>query len=263
MSRSVLRALWLVVAVALAAPAASPSQTTSQAIARGDSLIRAFRTHEAIDAYRTGLSAAPDDPTLLWKTSRALATLSAETPGHEGDEPFLTEAVSLARKAVEVAPQMARAHTTLSASLGLYGRFLAHTHRVRKAREVVAIGHEVVGHAERAIELDPTDFAPYVILGIYHRELATVHPLVKVVARAFIDDWPQTSLEESRDYLAKAVQLAPRDVTSRLQLARTLLAMGDDDAARRELERVIGLPAREALDLVEQREARELLSKLG
>jgi hypothetical protein len=41
------------------------------------------------------------------------------------------------------------------------------------------------------------------------------------------------------------------------------MAMGDENGARRELGRVIGLPAREALDLVEQREARELLSKLG
>jgi tetratricopeptide (TPR) repeat protein len=263
-----LKAVAVGLAVASALPEAAlaqvvPTNKAAHAIARGDSLMRAFRTDDAIAAYRAGLADAPDDPMLLWKTARALATLSAETPGNEGDEPLLAEAVSLARKAVDSAPQMARAHTSLSGSLGLYGRFLAHTHRVRKAREVVAIGHEVVAHARRAIELDPADFAPYVILGIYHRELSTVHPLVKVVAKAFIDDWPHTSLGESRAYLEKAVQLAPDDVTSRLQLARTLMAMGDENGARRELGRVIGLPAREALDLVEQREARELLSKLG
>jgi tetratricopeptide (TPR) repeat protein len=253
----------LVTALVLVVPSLSPAQPQSQAIVLGDSLMRAFRTQEAIAAYRTGLAERQRDPTLLWKTARALAMSSAETLGDEGDERPLAEAVSLSRTAVEVAPQMARAHTTLAATLGLYGRFLAHTYRVRKAREVVAIGHEVYAHARRAIELDPHDFAPYVILGIYHRELATVHPLVKVIAKTFIDDWPHASLDESRAYLTKAAALAPRDVTTRLELAKTLLAMDDQAAARRELERVIALPPRETLDLVEQQKARELLSKLG
>jgi tetratricopeptide (TPR) repeat protein len=263
-----LSVLAIAAAIAPALPKATFGQTVhavlaSDAISSGDSLIQAFRTREALATYRAGLAAAPDDPVLLWKTARALATLSAESPDVGNDEALLAEAVSLARRAVRVGPDVARAHTTLAATVGLYGKLLAHKYRIRKAREVIAMGHEVHAHAKRAIELDPNDYAPYVILGIYHRELSTVHPLVKVAAKSFLGGWPAVSLDQSLAYLQKASRLAPRDVTTRLELARTLVAMERYEAAREELREVLALPPRENLDLVEQRKARELLTRIG
>ena len=263
-----LTALAIAVAITPALPAAMSAQAVpridaADAIERGDSLMRAFRTREAIATYRAGHAAAPDDPVLLWKTARALATLSAESQGSENDEALLAEAVALARRSVEAGPGIARAHTTLAVTLGRYGKVLAHKYRVRKARDVIAIGHEVHAHARRAIELDPGDFAPYVVLGVYHRELATVHPLVKVVAESFLGDWPAVSLEQSLAYLSKASRLAPRDVTTRLELGRTLMAMERYDEARQELVAVLALPPMENLDRVEQGQARELLTQIG
>jgi len=262
------RVLRAMVLAALIVPAPALAQTpaataATRAIERGDSLRRAFRTQEAIAAYRVGLAEAPDDATLLWKTARALATLSAETPSTRDDEALLAESVALSRRAVRAAPGLARAHTVLAASLGLYGSHLGHKYRVRKARQVIAIAREVHAETQRAIELDPNDFGPYVILGIWHRELTVVHPLAKAVARTFLGGYPDVSLEESARYLERAVRLAPDDVTARLELARTYLAMDRDEEARGALQRVLALPAQEKLDLVEQRKARELLERIG
>jgi tetratricopeptide (TPR) repeat protein len=256
------------VLVMLVVPAPALAQTpaseaATRAIEHGDSLRRAFRTQEAIAVYRAGLAETPDDATLLWKTARALANLSAETPDAGDDVALLTDSIELARRAVRVAPQLARAHTALAASLGLYARHLGHTHRARKAREVIAIAREVHAESQRAIELDPNDFGPYVILGMWHRELTTMHPIAKMVARTFLGGYPEVSLEQSERHLKRAVRLAPEDVTARLELARTYLAMDREEEARGELRRVLALPAQEKLDLVEQRKARELLERIG
>lgn len=247
----------------LAAAAAAPAQTAAEWVARGDSLMREYDTGAALEAYLDGVRAHPDDPTLLWKASRAQATLAVETPGTEGDEARLAEAVELGRRAVAAGPDVARAHTALAAALGLYGRHVAHAYRITRAREVIAIAREAYKEALRALELDPRDYGPYVILGLWHRELTTVHPIAKMVARTFLGGYPDVSLEKSAAYLRSAVRLAPDDVTARLELGRTYLEMDREADARRELEAALASPATERLDRIEQRKARDLLATLS
>ncbi|HUP01435.1 MAG TPA: hypothetical protein VM737_07950 [Gemmatimonadota bacterium] len=249
----------------LIAGAAAPAPGAAQperAVARGDSLMAAHRTEDAIAAYRQGLAGSSEDPALLWKTSLALSALAAETPGPGGDEPLLEEAVALAQRAVRAGPGISRAHTALAVALGRYGRHLAYVYRIHRARDVIALGGRAKAAAERATTLDPSDFAPYVFLGVFHRELATVHPVAKTVARRFLGGYPEVSLEESEVYLRRAIELAPDDVTARLELGRTYARLEQEDAARRELARVLSLPARSRLDQVEQEEARELLEEI-
>ena len=256
-------ALALLLLAIAPAPGDGAKAQSVEAEARGDSLIAAFRTEEAIAAYRDGLEGRPDDPRLLWKTSLALAGLSQETPGPGGDERLLEEAVALARSAVGAAPAVSRAYTALAVALGLYGRHLGYVHRIHRAREVIAVGRQAHAAASRAMLLDPSDPAPHLFLGVWHRELATVHPIAKAVARTFLGGYPEVSLEESEAHLQEAIERAPDDVTARLQLGRTYLDMAREADARRELEAATTAPPRNRLDQIEQREARELLEEIG
>lgn len=247
----------------MGAPLEGWAVQVSPAITRGDSLMAAFRTVDAIETYREGLATHPEDPPLLWKASLALSSRAEETPGLAGDEAILEEAVALARRAVTAGPEVSRAHTALAVALGRYGRYLAHAYRFNRAREVVELGRQTYAAARRATLLDPADFAPHIVLGVWHRELSTVHPLAKTVARVFLGGYPDVSLAESEAHLRHAMRLAPGDVTVRLELARTYVEMEQDDRARRELRAAIALPARSRLDHVEQDEARELLAELS
>jgi hypothetical protein len=103
-------------------------------VTRGDRLLAEFRTEAAIEAYRSGFAAAPDDVELLWKTARALSNLADETPGDAGDETRMEEAVVLSRRAVRAGPAISRAHTTLAASLGKLALFRGGKRKVELAR---------------------------------------------------------------------------------------------------------------------------------
>lgn len=237
------------------APARAQADPARLAESRGDSLMQAFATAAAVDAYRSGLEAAPDDPTLLWKASRALLNLADERPGEEGDEEAYREAVELARRAVRAAPDLARAHATLAAALGKLALFEGGKRKVELAREVQS-------EAERAVRLDPSDFAAYVVLGILNRELATLNPFLKAFARTFFGRLPEASVESSAAHLERAVSLAPDYVTPHVELALTYLEQDREEAAREELRRAIALPPREQADRLRQREARELLEEV-
>lgn len=264
--RAAVRRGWIpafVLTLLTASPGFSFQQgpTASEALDRGDSLMSAHRTATAFHAYAAGLRNHPDDPVLLWKAARAMTTLAMESPGLDGDEERLEEAIALARRAVSAGPDVARAHATLAASLGLYGRLVGTRYRIARAPEVIELAREVRVEARRAIALDPHDFAPYVILGMWHRELATVHPVAKTVARTFLGGYPDVSLETSAAYLEAAVELAPRDVTARLELAKTYREMDRMAEFRREIQAALALPASERLDRLEQEKARRMLAE--
>ena len=243
--------------VAQSAASDSPLQS---ALALGDSLMTAGRTEAALKVWRRGLKGAPHDVTLLWKASMGLSSLAEETPGREGDEARFREAIELARRAVHDGPGVSRAHTALAMALGRYGDHLAHVYRIEKAREVIDLGRQSYEAVEQARALDPGDFAPYVVLGVFHRELATLHPLVKAIARTFLGGYPDVSLDESAALLQRAVELAPESVTARLQLARTYQAMERGDDARKIIRQTLDLETRSRLEEIELDRAREYLA---
>jgi tetratricopeptide (TPR) repeat protein len=251
--RTVPALAFLALVPATAALAQTP--TGESAVARGDRLMAASRTEAALETYRAGLGDRPDDPELLWKTARAISNLADETPGEAGDEARMEEAVELSRRAVRAGPAISRTHTTLAASLGKLALFRGGKRKVELAREV---GRE----ARRAAELDPRDFAPFTVLGVLERELATLNPLLRGFAGALFGGVPAASLERSEALLARAVRLAPDYVAPHLELARTYLEMDRRAEARAELEKALALGPRERLDSVLQARARELLRDL-
>jgi tetratricopeptide (TPR) repeat protein len=248
----------------IALPTSSRAQPADArvAIARGDSLMARLDTPAAIDAYRHGVASDPEDVELLWKLARALSNRTAETAGPEGDQPLHEEAVEIAHRAVAAGPGTARTHTMLAVALGRYGRWLAHECRIRCAGNVVDMGREAYYATRRAIEIDPYDPAPLIVLGVYHRELSTVPMVVKVVARTFLGGYPPVSLRQSAVSLERAIRLEPNDVTAHLELARTYRAMGRRSDARAEIEKALAAPVHERLDVVEKAEAEALLAEL-
>lgn len=239
----------------LVAPPSALGQSAGELVASGDSLMAAFETRAAIEAFRAGIEGYPDDPTLHWKAARALSNLADETPGEEGDEERYEASVELAWKAVELAPRAARPHATLAAVLGKLALFRGGKRKVELAREV----HE---HARRAIGLDPQDFAGFVVLGAWHREVAKLNFFLRTFAANLFGGLPDASLETSASLLRRAVRLAPRYVTPRLELARTYVEIDREEAAIEELRRALDAPVRERLDEIQKKRARQLLGEL-
>lgn len=257
MASVVLSALFVPLALAQTGATSSP-----RAVTLGDSLLAAFETDAAIGAYRGGLEADPDHPTLLRRAALALSQRAEELAEEEGGGPFHEQATRLARRAVEVDPGSARAHAILAVALGRQADWTARERRLAAAATVVNLGSQARHHAARALELDPDDWVAHAFLGVMHRRLATVPPIARRAAQAFLR-WPDVSLKRGEAHLVKAVREEPDEVTPRIELARTYLAMGREADARRQLEVVLAIEPGNRLDELEQeRWARRLRAGL-
>jgi hypothetical protein len=74
---------------------------------------------------------------------------------------------------------------------------------------------------------------------------------------------PGGSLEKSIDYLRKAVELNPRVIVSRLELARSYAAVQDWPSARNYLKSIQDLPVQFSDDARHKRDAEQLLAEIS
>jgi tetratricopeptide (TPR) repeat protein len=247
----------IVLVLGAAVPAAAQIESSARAAeARGDSLMAAFDTVQAIAAYRSGLETNPEDVGLMIALARALTNLAEETPGKEGDEARYEEAVGMSSHAVRLAPDVSRTHSTLAAALGRHALF-------QGGKRKVELGREVYREAQRAIALDGNDYRPFIVLGAWHREVATLNPILKGIANTFLGGLPKASLEQSAAALERARRLEPGIIFTHLELARTFDEMDREDAALREIERALELPPREQLDRVLKEQARQFRDEIS
>jgi hypothetical protein len=117
-------------------------------------------------------------------------------------------------------------------------------------------------HAGTALEIDASNTVAMLVLGIWHREVASLNWMVKLLLKAAYGDVPEASLEESQRLLSRAVELEPRQIMPRIELAKTLIELDQEKAAERHLRTAVSLPAGDVHDAKRIAEARGLLKGL-
>jgi tetratricopeptide (TPR) repeat protein len=118
-------------------------------------------------------------------------------------------------------------------------------------------------HAERAIELAPTNDLAWHLLGRWHQAMAEVGPMLRGLVKLAYGGLPAASIEESISCLRKAVSLNPNRVAHQIELGRSLALAGKRDDALAALERGLTLPNRERDDPGTKARGRETLANLN
>src|SRR5439155_6032784 len=85
-----------------------------------------------------------------------------------------------------------------------------------------SIWREIREAIEKAIALDPQNGFTYHVYGIWHRKMAEIGKTERLFAAVLYGrSVPKGSLDQSIDYLRKAVALDPTVIASRLELAKS------------------------------------------
>jgi tetratricopeptide (TPR) repeat protein len=167
-------------------------------------------------------AARPDDT--VWLEARALCHRADLLPEREA-RPVYEKAYAKAREAVVVSPRSAGAHYFLGLSAAKIARGAGPFSSLKYI-------HIAQREMEKVIQLDPgfSDAGAYRILGKIYLEMPGA---------------VGGSNKRSREYLEKAVALAPDNVLNHLYLAQVLKALGDKKRARAEAFHVTVMPAEE------------------
>jgi tetratricopeptide (TPR) repeat protein len=230
-------------------------------IEASDRLYSQFKPREAAAELRKVLEAEPNHFQALVKLARAHIDIgdSVSRSSRDWQQQRIAEyrrAERYARQAIEVDPDSTWGHFYLSAALGSVAVLSPPAEQVELAGEVRAA-------VEKAIALDPDNGFAYHVYGVWHRKMAEIGRASRVVASVLYGKTvPAGSLEKSIEYLTRAVDLNPRVITSRLELARSYIAVEDWSRARGMLTSIRDLPIRFSDDAQHKRTAEDLIKEI-
>jgi FimV-like protein len=161
-----------------------------------------------------------------------------------------------ARHALAVNSNSTWGHFYVAASLGNIAM-------VSPVEKQIDLAGEIRSATEKAIALDPQNGFAYHIYGVWHRKMAEIGKMSRVVASVLYGrSIPNGTLEKSVEYLRKAVALNPSVIVTRLELARTYVAMGNWPEARNLLKSVDELPVQFSDDRDHKQKAKQLLEEI-
>ena len=234
---------------------ARPAGNVEAAIERGDQSYARGQLNEALVAYHAAVAEQAESFNGLCGLARVESELAEVTPGEERRR-LIASAVEHARGAVKASPDHAQGHVWLAVALALEAD-------MEGPKTRAGLWREVKSELDRAIAADPGIARAYLERGRWHRRLATRGIWERTWSKVLLAHVPKgSSMDNALRDFEKAVELAPGDIQSRMELARTYLKLDRVGDARRELEHVVAIPADRPRDHGLQTEARESLEKL-
>lgn len=251
------RAIVLLTTLLLLLPGAAHGQDAAERVAMGD---RAQAAGDAVDAlahYEAALATDSAHYEALWKASREAMDVGEYAEGAAQREALFAKAEGYARRAVRANPDHAEGHFALARALGRAALSAGARERVRYAVDVRT-------HALAALEADPDHTGALHVMGVWNAEVMRLSSLQRFLARNLLGArvFERASWSEAARYLERAVQLNPRRIVHRLDLARVYADMGNRERAREELEWVRDAAPADFNDAHYKREAEQLLRSL-
>lgn len=221
---------------------------------KGDTQVSQGDTRAALATFEQAEKLAPDDAGVLLRISQQASDLIGETKDEAAAQKLAQRSLDTAKRAVALAPDNSKAHLALSIAYGRMTDFVGNKTKLEYSRTIKS-------EAERAIALNPREDFAYHVLGRWHYGVATLNPMLRMLARVVYGGLPEASIEESARLLKKAAEIAPARLMHHHELARAYAALGQRDLARKEWRTVLTLKADDAEEQKDQREARAELGK--
>ncbi len=233
----------------------------SQLLEKADALYASFKTKEALTELLEVLQIDPQNHEALSKIARVYIDFGDMIPetGSDWQEKKLKQysiAEEYARKAVKADPNGTWGHFYVAASLGK----IAVQSPIPKQ---IDLAKEIRTEVEKAIALDPQNGYAYHVYGVWHRKMAEIGQMSRLLSFAVL--WrsvPKGSLEKSVEYLQKAISFNPTVISHHVELARSYVAMAKWQPARSSLKAAQDLPVQFSDDPVNKKEAQRLFQEI-
>ena len=232
--------------------------TFDDLIAKGDSLYAQSDMQTALDYYEQAYGIDSSDYYVLLKLTRVCNDLGEyyyELRDEESSEKVVYEGVDFAERFSSLYPDSAKVYAYLAWSYGNQALF-------EGGKEKIKLAHKIKDNATMAISMDSTDYLPYVILGIYNRQIGALSWFERLFANTFFGDVPEGSFEDSEKMMLKALELQPGLVIAAFHLSLTYKEMGEEEKEIEMLKKVLEMPNLNFRDTYAKRKAQERLNDL-
>jgi len=230
------------------------SEKVCALIRQGDAEVATHQLRAALETFQKADQLEPGHPDVLVRISQQCGDLIADAKSPAEARAFAETSLADAKRAVELAPNHAKAHLCLAIS---YGRMTDFTSNRVKIEYSKLIRDETL----KSLELDSTDEYAWHVIGRWHAGIAGLNPVLKFFTKLVYGGLPDASYEEAARYLKKATEIAPQRILHHQELAKVYVALGKRDLAEKEWQAVLKLPATDADEEKAHREAKEGLGQ--
>jgi tetratricopeptide (TPR) repeat protein len=232
--------------------------TFDELVSKGDSLYSQSNMQNALDFYEQAYSIDSSDYYLLLKLTRVCNDLGEyyyELRDEDSSEKVVYQGVNYAERFSSLYPDSTKVYAYLAWSYGNQALF-------EGGKEKIKLAHKIKDNATKAISMDSTDYLPYVILGIYNRQIGALNWFERLFANTFFGDVPEGSFEDSENMMLKALELQPGLVIAAFHLSLTYKEMGEEEKEIEMLKKVLEMPNLNFRDTFAKRKAQERLDDL-
>lgn len=212
---------------------------------------RAFHRGDFQLAWKKGASAGPAGQLAAAKSAGIYASYLERDKRHAAS--LLNEAAALCEEAREALPERANAHYLLAYCLGRYAQKISVTRALADG-----LATRVKEALDRTLKLEPRHAEAHVALGTYHAEvIGKMGSLLGGLTYG-------ASGSEALAHYRKALKLHPDSAIARLEYARGLMLLDEDNAdeARELLTQAAKIRPADASELLDAEHAQERLEQM-
>lgn len=226
-------------------------------VKKGDEFHNKFDNVNAVLNYEKAFEISPDNYEVLKKLTIASNDAGEEyfeLRKREEAEKYINKAVQYAEIFRQKYPDSADVYCYIAMSYGNLAMFKGDKEKIRLAKIIEE-------NAKKSIKMNPNQFVPYIILGIYNREVANLNFFERLFANIFFGKVPEGSFEESIKMFNKALELIPGAIVPTYQLSRTYRFMGDEKKEKELLNKLLIYEVRNFRDKFAIEKAKRRLGK--
>lgn len=245
----------LVAAALILACGSSRAGSADELIASGNVYDQKFQPCEALKYYLPAEKLEPDNVELILRIARQYRHLMQDATDQEEKIKLGCTARDYAERAVKLAPNDSEAYLSVAISNVKMTPMLGNKQKLEASRQVKAM-------AEKAIALDPKKDLAWHILGCWHQRLADVGIFTRAMAKVAYGGLPPATNDEALKCFQTAIKLNPDRLIHYIELGRTHAQMGQEDEARRYINKGLLMPDVGKDDPEAKRRGRETMEKL-
>ncbi len=220
----------------------------------GDSLFRVQKYHGALKFYLKADSLYHNNFDIKFRIGKTYNRLGEDTTGKICGKYFQL-ADNYLKEALKIKNDVPELHFEIARNSGELALFKGGKAKVRLSKEVKH-------HAQIALKLKPDYPEAMFILGMWHREVATLSPFLKTFAKIIYGGLPPAYLDSAIFYIQKAIALKPERIKYRVELAKTYLKIKEKEKAEKILKEAIKMKPLDEIDEKSLNEGKRLLKKL-
>ena len=217
-------------------------------------LEQSFKDQQALVKYLELLRLQPKEVGVLCTCSELYSRLGKKQSSKSQQDQYYAEAYRLAREAYSLAPNNAEANFVMSVAKGRLAMVASGEDKINAVRDIKKF-------AERSIQLDPSSYKGYHVMGKWYYEVSNLGSFEKWLVKMVYGSLPPATYADAIRHYEKSRQLNPGLLLNYLELAKAYHKNEEADKARAALQQLLKLPDSSGDDAFIRKEASQLLKK--